>query len=490
MNNRSLGLLGGLLSLFLVLLYLAPTPEQATGPWIGFLGHFHPLVVHFPIGLVVLALVFEVGGLGAKGTFLRPAVPVLLGLGILSSLASVLAGFWLYRSGEYGGEMVQQHFQGGIALTIGLILAFWIRQQQEKQNSLIWRSAYWSTLLISNVLLLYTGHLGGSLTHGEAFLSTEALFPPPPAPIEEQALDDWPVFEQLMMPMIEENCQACHNTNKTKGGLLMTSYEAIQRGGKSGRPMLVAGQPEESELLQRILLPMSDDAHMPPEGKAQPDSIAVQLLAAWISVGASDTTILGELCFEDSIGLRSWLDGQLPQLAAAQRSKLEQQAALQEVWPELQALCHRLGLLLMLDENMDSTHAAIAMQFPPSPIGDWVLPDLLPYAPFISKLSLPSATITDEGLFYVGQMSELRNLYLQKTCLTGDGIVYLQDLPNLQLLNLSLTDVDEAGLLYLLQMPQLQRVYVFDANLSPRLIEAMRHHLPETQFLEEEGPYL
>jgi len=64
-------------------------------------------------------------------------------------------------------------------------------------------------------------------------------------------------------------CESCHGPEKQKGKLRLDSLEALMKGGENG-PVVVAGNPKKSPLVARVLLPATDDDHMPPEGKPAP----------------------------------------------------------------------------------------------------------------------------------------------------------------------------------------------------------------------------
>lgn len=489
MRHKALIASSIIVAILLLILPFMVIPESGQTPLGDLLGHLHPLVVHFPIGIVVLALLLEGLNWWKKDMISHQTIRLILGLGLLSSVVSVLAGFFLYRSGEYTGELVRQHFWGAVLLSLCLIGTYWIKVLSKEKSGNIWNRSYMGLLIASNLLLIYTGHLGGTLTHGEDFLSGWMPNLRPAAPLELKPREELLVFDELLMPALEQNCQSCHNPNKTKGGLLLTSLADIEKGGKSGKAMFTAFDHEDSELYQRMILPLEDDEHMPPNNKPQPDSAVAWVLKAWIEQGASDSLLLSDLRIDDSLDIKPWLDRVIPDLAQLQRERMSKTALLLDSFEDLQALCDDLGLLMTLDEDMDSSHVAISMQIPLKPIREDVLPQLLPYTHLISKLSLPSAEISDDGLYTLKQFTELRSLFLQKTCIKGLGLVYLKDLPHLKLLNLSVSSVDETGLLYLLGNESLERVYLFDTETSPRTIDAMRHHMPNTEFLEEEGPY-
>ena len=57
-------------------------------------------------------------------------------------------------------------------------------------------------------------------------------------------------FESKVRPVLAQNCYACH-TETRSGGLRLDSADAVQKGGKSGPP-IVPGKPDESLLIQAI----------------------------------------------------------------------------------------------------------------------------------------------------------------------------------------------------------------------------------------------
>ena len=57
-----------------------------------FLAGLHPQIVHFPIALLILYSIFEILGILLKKDFLQKSAYLLLGLGVLVSVAAVLTG--------------------------------------------------------------------------------------------------------------------------------------------------------------------------------------------------------------------------------------------------------------------------------------------------------------------------------------------------------------------------------------------------------------
>ena len=98
-------------------------------------------------------------------------------------------------------------------------------------------------------------------------------------------------FESKIRPILVESCYPCHNAaeGKTKGSLALDTRDALRQGGATG-PALVAGDPDQSLLLQAVRY-TDEDLQMPPRkdgkgGKLPPEKIAA--LEQWIRLGAPD----------------------------------------------------------------------------------------------------------------------------------------------------------------------------------------------------------
>ena len=93
-----------------------------------------------------------------------------------------------------------------------------------------------------------------------------------------------PAAQNLAQPMtlLRENCLACHNPEKKKGKLDLTTHDAALHGGEDG-PAFIAGKSGESRMINALA---SDaDPHMPPKGQLTKDEIS--WLASWIDAGAA-----------------------------------------------------------------------------------------------------------------------------------------------------------------------------------------------------------
>ncbi|MGR3811043.1 c-type cytochrome domain-containing protein [Jiulongibacter sp. NS-SX5] len=240
-----------------------------------FIAQFHPLLVHFPIGFFLVGALFHILHLKGVSGITNTAILWILGISFGATLLSSLSGFLLADGGGYDSALVTKHRNGGIGLlTITAILFFFhLKVLSTTLQNLGW--------ILGVTILTLTGHWGGSLTHGEDFLSigsTEYVKPKITDP--QQAL----VYQEIIEPIFAEKCWSCHSSKKQKGDLRLDTPEAILNGGESGK-VLTAHKPDESDLYKRLLL--DNDEHMPPDGKPQLTKEEIILVEWWISEGLS-----------------------------------------------------------------------------------------------------------------------------------------------------------------------------------------------------------
>lgn len=92
-------------------------------------------------------------------------------------------------------------------------------------------------------------------------------------------------FQRDVRPILADKCIGCHGPNNPEAGVRMVDRASILANGESGQPIVVAGKPDQSELLRRVLS-TDPDVRMPPGEKPPltPDQIAI--LKKWIESGA------------------------------------------------------------------------------------------------------------------------------------------------------------------------------------------------------------
>jgi len=433
--------------LFILLLPLFfPLDGKPHADWQQFFGRLHPLLVHLPIGLIVLLPLLEIAG--RRRQSLRDAAGFVLQVALLTCVVSIFLGLLLaYGSGEIG-TTVTRHMRGGVALAIELLLCVAVRQSYvARQKSL----AYFVLLTAVLITLTWTAHEGGSLTHGSDYLTrymplTLKRFVAPSAVLAHPNS----FFARHIHPVLDEKCVACHGTNKEQGGLRLDSYESLMAGGKDGL-VIAPKNPDGSLLLKKVTLPPNDPHFMPAEGRAPltPDEIA--RIRAWVLAGASSDAIRvpGIFIAEDQeeplppVGDYSALMVEIRQMQQSQGAKLVQVSANVSD-----------GLILRTTDIGSSFDDAQLAKFQR-------------FAPYIVEAELGRTAITDVGVETLGQFKNLRALHLEGTAVTGRTLAKLSSLPQLTYLNLSGTRVTSDSVAVFKGKPNLRHVYLFNTPAEP-----------------------
>jgi hypothetical protein len=271
-----------------------------------FLGRFHMLVLHIPIGIFVLILLQEIGAMILRRGDARPS-RFALALGMISAVVAALAGFLLYHgSGDdyAGNELAERHLWAGMAFAVAAI-ATWLASlwADAMGADAMGANPVWYRLMLFATfgIMTFAGHDGASMTHGRDYLTQYAptwlrgmLGDEKKSLVSEVVAPVDPVvYTEIIAPILERRCVSCHNAEKSKGYYRMDTYELLVKGGLEGAG-LKPGNAAESHIVKLIELPIDDDMHMPPDGKPQVTAAELLVLKWWIDQGADPAKKLSE----------------------------------------------------------------------------------------------------------------------------------------------------------------------------------------------------
>ncbi len=132
---------------------------------IELIGHFHPLLVHLPIGILLIGLLLQwlSGKSGYAG--IQPAIKAIFLVGTIAALCSCITGYMLSISDDYDQSMINWHMWFAIGV---LLLSAILYTKEVNPNVQVNKTVLSLSLL---VMIMITGHLGGSLTHGSDYIS-------------------------------------------------------------------------------------------------------------------------------------------------------------------------------------------------------------------------------------------------------------------------------------------------------------------------------
>lgn len=440
-----------------------------------FIGRFHPLLVHLPIGFLLLAFLLEFCGRFERFKDLGTAVSFSLLLGGLSAIGAAGTGYLLSMDGGYGEGILSTHMWLGIAVVLLSLAAFVLRQWYYEKPRL--KKVYTGLLGLMILCLMGAGHYGGSLTHGSDYLLQYM-----PAPLRSMAglppkkergikkienLDSAKVFKDIIHPILDTRCTSCHNPKKKKGELLLTTYEELMKGGESGPP-LKTGHADSSDIVHRLLLPEADDDHMPPEGKLQLTSDQIDLISWWIDQGAPMDHTVSELEISEGIsdalnkltveGTSFLAKTEVPKADTAVVNKLRRRGI------QVSSIAQKKNFLqAKYPESADSVNLEL----------------LIPISEQLTWLDLAKTAVTDSVLSRLAEFKNMTRLNLENTNIGDSGIKVLGTLEHLEYLNIYNTNISDKGLQYLEGNKSLKSLYAWQTNVTQKGVDSLKQQLPE-----------
>ncbi|MDQ6477071.1 c-type cytochrome domain-containing protein [Dyadobacter sp. LHD-138] len=463
---------------------------QSSG-WTLFVGRFHPVLVHLPIGFLLIAALLEIGRRAGKIPVSVSVINFILFWSAVGASVACVAGYFLSLGGGYDAALLESHKWQGVGVAVFAWVAWmvssgWFNKKMPRISVL-----YLPAFGLSTLLTLTAGHDGGSLTHGEGYLTQNMPGPLrnlagiPPAEVLstdikpigniEQAV----VYEDIVKPMMKQSCVQCHNESKKKGDLRLDEFAFMMKGGEGG-PALVAGKSTESDLVKRCLLPENDDDHMPPKGKPQLTSEQITLLSWWIDQGAPVDKKVSDLKVSDQVkpalaSLKSTAKGTGSGIGGRSESLIAKLAVSVPDQKSIEAL-RKAGLTvnkLSQDQNLLEVSAVNAPGF-----GDAQISLLLPLSEQITWLKLGGTKISDQSLKEIARLKNLNKLHLEHTAVTDAGIADLKSLSYLQYVNLFDTKISDSGLKNIAGMKSLRSVYVWQSGVTDSVVSQVAKQYP------------
>lgn len=257
-------------------------------------GRMHPMVVHFPIALLLVATFIEGLGLLRRRGAAGDAPWACVGLGALGAIASTIMGYVFANEYKATPDLELHERVGLITTIVACITALLCWRARRAGGTGGPAMAYRAFLFVSALGVSVTGHLGGDMVYGDIFRGTslekkeqKPLQAPAKAPeIPSVPIADKVDFEKQIAPIIKAACIKCHSAtppNKVKGKLRLETKEHAMKGGSGGKA-IVAGKPENSPFYT-LLLEADPEDRMPSDADPLPKE-QIELIKKWIEQGA------------------------------------------------------------------------------------------------------------------------------------------------------------------------------------------------------------
>ncbi|MEM7036056.1 MAG: c-type cytochrome domain-containing protein [Bacteroidota bacterium] len=428
-------------------------------------GRYHVLVLHFPIGLLWMALLMEMAGWLGIRSLSREAVGFVLGVGTLTAVAAAVTGWILHFEGGYAEELLEMHEKMGFVTAFLAVLTYGAHRLGKQK----W---YMALLILTAGFVTWAGHLGGSLTHGEGFL-TENLGNTKARGMENGevvAYEEARVFKDLIRPIFAAKCLSCHNAGKKKGGLALADSAAILMGGEHGG-ILGKEKGEMSELVRVIRLDEADEMHMPPAGKAQLTAQEIDWITWWVESGAPFSKrvaeVPGDAALEESLRRHFAPVHPLDRLGISTADPNTLQNLLNQGYRITRDDPTKPWLTVNLSDE--------------APLSLERLENLSAVAPQISTLDLGNTALSSEHLAWANDLPHLRHLKLDQCQLDATTFSELTDLPYLESLNLYQTQLQALENAPIDAFPSLKKLYTWQSGLPKSTLDQWQAALPNLQ---------
>ncbi len=455
------------LNIFIIFLLLFGD-AIAIPQWLQPVGRLHPVILHFPIVVLIIAALMEFFRFNDRLKY-EPVYQELtdylwLGGALFAAITAIM-GIFLSKEPGYDGDTVQWHKWFG-AMVVFIATAIYLGRGKGWYKAKIAQASSIGVALC----LLMAGHYGADITHGENFILAPVWHP-------ERAkvpIDKAVVFNDVVEPIFQDKCISCHNPGKTKGGLNLTDEQSILKGGKDGK-LFVAGQPQISLLLQRLHMPEGEKKHMPPAGKPQLTEEELTLLYQWVKENSVFNKKVIDLPPTDSL-----------RLAAATFLKPAEEAEEQYDFAAaddklIKKLNNNYRVIYPIAQGSPALGVNI---YNKSTYQPKVLEELSSIKKQVVSLDLNKMPVKNAELKTIAGFENLRSLNLNFSEVTGSTLNQLAALKHLKTLSLAGTPINAQAAKQISAIKSLEKIALWDTGLSDAEIAALQKENKNVDFIK------
>ncbi len=440
-------LIYGLLT-FLIVLWIGENKIDINPYWLT-IGRLHPLLLHLPIGFLVILVFLFIFKKEFPEELFQKSFRLLATMNAVIAILTAIFGLILSLDEGYNPEQLKLHKWWGLTLAF---FAFMISVSSEKTR-------FQKILLPIGILtMIFAGHFGANITHGENFL-TQAFE-------KKQKFDlEIPIYNSAIFPILENKCLSCHNDKKNKGELNMASLEKLLRGGKNGE-IWKAGDALHSHIIQRANLNLDDKKHMPPKGKPQLTNEEIKLLNEWINQGAKTNISFRSLKPENK--LKSLIESIFLSTKNAEEKKYTFSAAATST---LEKVNTPFCSVVPLASNSPALSADfyVSQKFDPK-----VLENLKQISDQLVSLNLNKMAVSDEQIPLISEFKNLEKLNLNNSEITGKNLGLLSKCKNLNSISLSGCKLTNEAFKQLAQLKNIKELYLWNTGISEKDIASFK----------------
>ena len=437
----------GIYSLTILLSFLLFFERYLDPPYfVSWLGHWHPLILHFPIVLILVTILQYWRG--------DPNISWYLAITTLFTLVSAITGLLLSLEGGTKGGLILTHQWLGVS--VAYLMAYWFWFFQNPVTTKVYLGVLQSGLVI---LIVLTGHYGGMVTHGTEFLAFESADSNEIIPIPENPN----IYTHIVQPVLNKRCVSCHNENKAKGELVLVDFDSFLKGGESGS-LINKNELDNNELLKRIRLPIDHKDHMPPEKEKQLTKAELTILKEWMG-----QTALDNLYFSD-------LEDTLPLYEIVQSKIEESKTSTWDLLPEVSD--NRIAELssdyCTIQRIYNNTDALQVLIFPHSTYSPELLQNLKPIAENIIELDLSNLPLSANEIKTISFFSNIEILKMSGTSIGDDDFKGIGKLDKLRILKVYNTQLGDVAIDHLSALVGLSDLYIYNTRFTEEGISDLK----------------
>lgn len=490
---------------------------------IQFGGRLHPMLVHFPIALIVVAGVIELIRIRKPPTPGADPVFYCLLFGALGAIVSAATGWVLAEDFSSESRTLFFHRWLGVGVA-GLASVTWFLSLLARSGERGWaRATYRLGLALSIVLVSIGGHLGGVLVHGENYLwevferpekksepttpevgtTDESSGDPARETTDDPSVTPSPpelgpedlkraFFVTQVWPIFESQCVECHGPTKSKGRLRLDREDSLFPDNPR-RQKVVRGKPDDSDLYHVITYDADDPDRMPPPEEGPPlTPEQVEAIRIWIEDGAhwgdpadprlrTGSTSPRRTTPESAEPTPTIGDEAAPPTDSTAATPTELPRSLTpRARSAIESIVARGGHAQRIAADTSDTEVNLSVLGSRATDDDLAL--LAGLEPHLTWLRLARTSVTDSGVGKLAGFTRLVRLDLGQTAVGDDAVQALSTLRELEVLNLHSTQVTEAGVERLTTLPKLTRVYLWNAPIDSAAAARLERAHPQIDF--------
>ena len=436
--------------------------------WLQPVGRLHPLVLHFPIVVLIMAMMLEFFRFRERfrtEKLYHDFTTYLWLTGAIFAAITAIMGLFLSKEPGYEGATLVWHKWLGASVVFVSTIIYWCR------------TAGWYNVKIPRLgagtvvlALILAGHFGADLTHGDNFVLAPVWHPEKELVPVDKAL----VYKDVIQPIFESKCISCHNPDKTKGGLMLIDEKSILKGGKDGK-LVVPGQPNISMLLQRIHLVAEDKKHMPPAGKPQLTPDEMNLLYLWVKENADFKKKVIELPAKDSLRL---IASTYLKPAEEVEEKFDFAAADDKT---IKKLNNNYRVIYPLAKESPALGVNI---YNKSSYQPKYLEELMAIKKQVVTLDLDKMPVKDAELKTIAQFENLHMLNLNFTDVTGATLKELAGLKFLKMISLAGAPINANAIKQISALKTLSKITLWDTGLTDAQLKDLQARNKKIEFVK------